>query len=83
MFEFHNPKLLLNHKQYKMLYAIADYKNKTKKELGGNMLDDQYSNNNLMEMEGPLHEDGGIQFKPDAELEEGKQYLIMLLIQTL
>lgn len=55
---------------------------KPKKDLGGEfdqinngyhqMPDGSMMSNELMQMEGPTHEQGGIQFTPDAELEGGE-----------
>lgn len=44
---------------------------KFKHEYGGEMNDELF-NNDLIELKGPSHEQGGIQFTPDAELEGGE-----------
>lgn len=66
-----NKKVPHTKKGQKQAIAIAlSYKDK--KGLGGEF-DQQYSGDEeLMQLEGPKHNEGGIQFMPDAELEGGE-----------
>jgi hypothetical protein len=63
----------LTDKQRKYFQAVA-HGMKPKYPMGGDMNPDQSDNgqNNLIEINGPKHEQGGVDFGPDAELEGGE-----------
>jgi len=64
-----------------LAYIKNNYPNHPVYAIGGNMMipdqfggegEQQMGNEELMQLEGPKHEQGGIQFTPDAELEGGE-----------